>query len=124
MDYSCAPWGIYTDPEIGSVGYTEEKAAAEGLDVVIGRCGYSDLVRACLDGNVLGLFKLIFERSSRKLIGAHVVGEDASEIIHFAALAVKTGAKAEDIAGMVFNHPTVSEGFAKAAADALKRSGS
>ncbi len=124
MDYSCAPWGIYTDPEIGSVGYTEEKAAAEGLDVVIGRCGYSDLVRACLDGNVLGLFKLIFERSSRKLIGAHVVGEDASEIIHFAALAVKTGAGAEDIAGMVFNHPTVSEGFAKAAADALKHSGS
>ncbi len=124
MDYACAPWGIYTDPEIGSVGYTEEKAAAEGIDVVIGRCGYSDLVRSCLDGNVIGLFKLIFERPSRKLIGAHVIGADASEIIHFAALAVKTGARAEDIAGMVFNHPTVSEGFAKAAADAIKHSGS
>ncbi len=124
MDYSCAPWGIYTDPEIGSVGITEEGAAAAGIDVVIGRCGYSDLVRSCLDGNVLGLFKLIFERASGKLIGAHIVGADASEIIHFAALAVRSGARAEDIAGMVFNHPTVSEGFAKAAADALKHSGS
>jgi dihydrolipoamide dehydrogenase len=124
MDYTCAPWGIYTDPEIGSVGYTEEQAAAEGIDVVIGRCGYSDLVRACLDGNAIGLFKLIFEQSSKRLIGAHVVGADASEIIHFAALAVKTGTRAEDIAGLVFNHPTVSEGFAKAAADALERSGS
>ncbi len=124
MDYSCAPWGIYTDPEIGSVGVTEEEASAGGIDVVIGRCGYSDLVRSCLDGNVLGLFKLIFERSSGKLIGAHIVGADASEIIHFAALAVRTGARAEDIAGMVFNHPTVSEGFAKAAADALKASAS
>ena len=123
MDYTCAPWGIYTDPEIGSVGYTEEKAAAEGIGVVIGRCGYSDLVRSCLDGNVLGLFKLIFERSSRKLIGAHVVGAHAAEIIHFAALAVRTGTRAEDIAGMVFNHPTVSEGFAKAAADALRPPG-
>ena len=93
MDYSCAPWGIYTDPEIGSVGVTEEKASAGGIDVVIGRCGYSDLVRSCLDGNVLGLFKLIFERSSGKLIGAHIVGADASEIIHFAALAVRTGAR-------------------------------
>jgi dihydrolipoamide dehydrogenase len=123
IDYTCAPWGIYTDPEIGSVGYTEEKAAAERIGVVIGRCGYSDLVRSCLDGNVLGLFKLIFERSSRKLIGAHVVGADAAEIIHFAALAVRTGTRAEDIAGMVFNHPTVSEGFAKAAADALRPPG-
>jgi dihydrolipoamide dehydrogenase len=122
MDYACAPWGIYTDPEIGSVGVTEEQAAAGGIDVVIGRCGYSDLVRSCLDGNILGLFKLIFERSSGKLVGAHVVGADASEIIHFAALAVRTGVRAEDIAGMVFNHPTVSEGFAKAAADAIKAS--
>ena len=122
MDYASAPWGIYTDPEIGSVGVTEEKAAAAGTGVVIGRCSYSDLVRSCLDGNVLGLFKLIFERSSGKLIGAHVAGPDASEIIHFAALAVRTGARAEDIAAMVFNHPTVSEGFAKAAADAIKAS--
>ena len=123
MDYACAPWGIYTDPEVGSVGYTEEQAAAAGIDVLIGSCGYNDLVRACLDGNVLGLFKLIFERSSRKLVGAHVVGEDASEIIHYAALGIKTGARAEDIAVMVFNHPTVSEGFGKAAVDALVKSG-
>ena len=122
MDYSCAPWGIYTDPEIGSVGLTEEKALAEGIDIVVGRCGYNDLVRSCLDGDVIGLFKLIFERSTHRLIGAHIAGADASEIVHFAALAVKTGARAEDIAGMVFNHPTFSEGFAKAAADALRPS--
>jgi dihydrolipoamide dehydrogenase len=121
MDYTCAPWGIYTDPEVGSVGVTEEWARAGGKDLVIGECGYNDLVRSCLDGNVSGFFKLIFDAATHRLIGAHVAGEDASEIIHFAALAVKMGARAEDIKDMVYNHPTVSEGFGKAAADALKK---
>jgi dihydrolipoyl dehydrogenase len=121
MDYTCAPWGIYTDPEVGSVGVTEEWARAGGKDLVIGECGYNDLVRSCLDGNVTGFFKLIFDAATHRLIGAHVAGEDASEIIHFAALAVKMGARAEDIKDMVYNHPTVSEGFGKAAADALKK---
>lgn len=92
-----------------------------GGDIVIGQCGYNDLVRSYLDGNVTGFFKLIFDGPTRRLIGAHVAGQDASEIIHFAALAVKMGARAEDLKDMVYNHPTVSEGFGKAAADALKK---
>lgn len=123
MDYTCAPWGIYTDPEVGSVGMTEEWARAGGGDIVIGQCGYNDLVRSCLDGNVTGFFKLIFDGPTRRLVGAHVAGQDASEIIHFAALAVKMGARAEDLKDMVYNHPTVSEGFGKAAADALNKFG-
>jgi len=119
MDYACAPWGIYTDPEVGSAGLTEEWARTGGAEIVIGRCGYNDLVRSCLDANVTGFFKLIFDRGTHRLIGAHVAGQDAAEIIHFAALAVKLGARAEDIKDMVYNHPTVSEGFGKAAADAL-----
>jgi dihydrolipoamide dehydrogenase len=121
MDYACAPWGIYTDPEVGSVGMTEEWARAGGGEIVIGECGYNNLVRSCLDANVTGFFKLIFDGGTRRLVGAHVAGQDASEIIHFAALAVKLGARAEDIRDMVYNHPTVSEGFGKAAADALKK---
>ena len=121
MDYACAPWGLYTDPEVGSVGKTEDGARAGGADIVVGRCGYNDLVRSCLDGSVTGFFKLIFDRPSRRLIGAHVAGQDASEIIHFAALAIKLGARVEDIKDMVYNHPTVSEGFGKAAADARKQ---
>jgi dihydrolipoamide dehydrogenase len=111
MDYTCAPWGIYTDPE----------ARTGGGEIVIGQCGYQDLVRSCLDANVTGFFKLIFDGGTRRLVGAHVAGQDASEIIHFAALAVKLGARAEDIRDMVYNHPTVSEGFGKAAADALRK---
>jgi dihydrolipoamide dehydrogenase len=121
MDYTCAPWGIYTDPEVGSVGPTEEYARTGGGDIIIGECAYNDLVRSCLDANVTGFFKLIFDSGTHRLIGAHVAGQDASEIIHFAALAVKMGARAEDIKDMVYNHPTVSEGFGKAAADALKK---
>jgi dihydrolipoamide dehydrogenase len=121
MDYTCAPWGIYTDPEVGSVGQTEEQARAGGADIVVGECGYNDLVRSCLDGSLTGFFKLVFDAATGRLIGAHVAGQDAAEIIHFAALAVKTGARAEDIRNMVYNHPTVSEGFGKAAADALKK---
>jgi dihydrolipoamide dehydrogenase len=123
MDYSCAPWGIYTDPEVGSVGVSEEWARAGGGDFIIGECGYNDLVRSCLDANVTGLFKLIFDGATHKLIGAHIAGQDASEIVHFAALAIKMGARAEDLKDMVYNHPTVSEGFGKAAADALKKLG-
>ena len=74
MDYSCAPWGIYTDPEVGSVGQTEEWARAGGGEIVIGQCGYNDLVRSCLDGNVTGFFKLIFDAATRRLVGAHVAG--------------------------------------------------
>ena len=121
MDYTCVPWGLYTDPEVGSVGVTEELAQAGAYDYVVGDCGYKDLVRSCLDANVTGFFKLIFDRPTRRLIGAHVAGQDASEIIHFAALAIKTGATADEIAGLVFNHPTVSEGFGKAAAEARKK---
>jgi len=121
MDYACAPWGLYTDPEVGSVGVTEEWARAGGGGIVIGECGYNDLVRSCLDANVTGFFKLIFDAKTRRLIGAHVAGQDASEIIHFAALAIKTGARADDLKDMVYNHPTVSEGFGKAAADALNK---
>jgi dihydrolipoamide dehydrogenase len=121
MDYSCAPWGLYTDPEVGSVGVTEEWAKAGGRPYAVGECGYNDLVRSCLDANVTGFFKLIFDAETRRLIGAHVAGQDAAEIIHFAALAVKTGARAEDLKDMVYNHPTVSEGFGKAAADALHK---
>ncbi len=121
MDYACVPWGLYTDPEVGSVGLTEERARDEGRDYVVGECGYKDLVRSCLDANVTGFFKLIFDRPTRRIIGAHVAGQDASEIIHFAALAIKTGAAADDIRGLVYNHPTVSEGFGKAAADAVKK---
>jgi dihydrolipoamide dehydrogenase len=123
MDYSCAPWGIYTDPEVGSVGVSEEGAQTNGGEFVIGECGYNDLVRSCLDANVTGFFKLIFDGVTHRLIGAHIAGPDASEIIHFAALAVKMGARAEDIRDMVYNHPTLSEGFGKAASDALKELG-
>jgi dihydrolipoyl dehydrogenase len=123
MDYGCAPWGIYTDPEVGSVGLTEEWARTGGGEIVIGRCGYNDLVRSCLDANITGFFKLIFDRATHRLVGAHIAGQDAAEIIHFAALAVKMGARAEDIKDMVYNHPTVSEGFGKAASDALAQFG-
>ena len=123
MDYACSPWGIYTDPEVGSVGLSEEWARAGGGDIVIGECGYNDLVRSCLDANITGFFKLIFDGATHRVIGAHIAGPDASEIVHFAALAVKMGARAEDIRDMVYNHPTLSEGFGKAAADALKKLG-
>jgi dihydrolipoamide dehydrogenase len=123
MDYTCAPWGIYTDPEVGSVGLTEEWARTGGGEIVIGRCGYNDLVRSCLDADITGFFKLIFDRGTHCLIGAHIAGQDAAEIVHFAALAVKMKARAEDLRDMVYNHPTLSEGFGKATADALSQFG-
>lgn len=122
-DYRSVPLGIYTDPEVGAVGLTEDEAERRKIPVVIGTCGYNDLVRACLDGSVTGLVKLLFEAESRRLVGAHIVGQDAAEIIHVAALAVRMGSRAEDLRDQVFNHPTICEAFAKAAASALNKFG-
>jgi len=123
IDYRSVPWGIYTDPEVGAVGLTEDEAARRNIPVVIGTCGYNDLVRACLDGNVTGLVKLLFDAESLRLVGAHIVGQDAAEIIHVAALAVRMGTRAADLRDQVFNHPTICEAFAKAASAALKKTG-
>jgi dihydrolipoamide dehydrogenase len=114
--------GIYTMPEIGAVGLTEDEAAAQGIPIIIGKCPYSRLVKACsLYSHAPGLIKMIFERDSHRLLGAHIIGTEAAEIIHLVSVALRLGAKAEDFVYSIYHHPSISEGFREAARDALNK---
>jgi dihydrolipoamide dehydrogenase len=124
LDERFVPGGIYTMPEIGAVGLTEDEAVSQGIPVIIGKCSYARLVKACsLYSHAPGLIKMIFERDSRCLLGTHIIGTDAAEIIHLVSVALKLRAKAEDFVYSIYHHPSISEGFREAAKDALSKLG-
>ncbi len=113
------PYGIYTIPEVSCVGLSEEDAKAKGIDVVIGRGMYEDNARGKIIGDHDGMVKLVFERSSRKLIGANCIGDRATEIVHIGQGLILCGGTVDTLIDMVFNYPTLSECYKYAAYDAL-----
>lgn len=113
------PYGVYTIPEVSCVGLSEEDAAARGIDVVAGKALYEHNARAKIIGDHEGLVKLVFERDSRKLIGAHVIGDRATELVHVGQAMITLGGTVDTIVEMVFNYPTLSECYKYAAYDAL-----
>ncbi len=115
------PYGIYTIPEMSMIGETEESAKQKGLDVETGRAAYSQNARGQIIGDQDGIIKLVFQRADRKLVGAHVIGENAAEIIHVAAAVMHHGGRIDSFIEMVFNYPTLCEGFKYAAYDGLGR---
>jgi len=117
------PYGIYTIPEVSCVGLGEEEAARRGLDVVAGRASFGDNVRGQIVGDRDGMVKLVFDRSSRRLVGCHCIGERASELVHVGQAVIALGGTIETFIQMVFNHPTLGEAFKYAAYDALARMG-
>lgn len=122
IDERFVPGGIYTQPEIGSVGLTEDEAAESGVPHIIGVCSYATLVKACsLQAFNPGFIKMLFDPSSHKLIGAHILGEESAEIVHNLVVAMRTGATAEDFIYSIYHHPSLSEGFRDAARDALSK---
>jgi dihydrolipoamide dehydrogenase len=122
LDERFVPSGIYTQPEIGAVGLTEDEASARGIPVLIGKCNFAGLVKACaLFTYTPGLIKMLFEPESHRLLGAHILGTDAAEIIHHLVTALALGARAEDFLYAVYHHPSLSEGFREAARDALAK---
>jgi NAD(P) transhydrogenase len=113
------PYGIYTIPEVSCVGLSEEDAKAAGIDVVCGRAAYEKNARAKIIGDNDGLVKLVFERSTRKLLGAHCIGDRATELVHIGQAIIILGGTVETLIEMVFNYPTLSECYKYAAYDAL-----
>ncbi|MEO5951184.1 MAG: NAD(P)/FAD-dependent oxidoreductase [Chloroflexia bacterium] len=101
------PHGGFTDPEYGSVGLTESKARAEhGDDISVAVVPYSNLDRAVIDGYTEGFCKLIVSRGSRLVLGAHVVGEQAVEVIQMVAAGMASGLRVEQLAGLELAYPT------------------
>jgi NAD(P) transhydrogenase len=113
------PYGIYTIPEVSSIGLSEEQAVEKKIDLVVGRAFYRDNARGKIVGDKDGVLKLVAERSTKKLLGCHCVGERASELVHVGQAVMMTGGTTDVFIEMVFNYPTLSEMFKYAAYDVL-----
>ncbi len=113
-DYSVLPTSIFTDPELGSVGLTEEQAREQGHEVEV--ASNERVKRFQFVGAEHGLFKLVFDRDSRKVLGIHVVSRSAGEIVQGLSLALRFDATVDDLAAMHHVFPTFGEGV-KAAAE-------
>ena len=116
---SVIPFGIYTIPEVSCVGLSEEAAKEQKVDYVVGRAFYRDNARGKIIGDRDGAVKLLFDRSSKELLGCHCIGDRASELVHIGQTALLSGATVDLFIQMVFNYPTLSETFKYAAYDAL-----
>jgi dihydrolipoamide dehydrogenase len=122
IDYRRIPTCVYTIPEIASVGMREREARQEGLDFRIGRFPYRASGKALAVGEPEGLVKIIAVKESGEILGAHIFGDNATELIGECLLAMKLEAAVEDLAGMVKPHPTFSEAIVEAALDWSKAS--
>jgi NAD(P) transhydrogenase len=113
------PYGIYTIPEVSAVGETEQSAKEKGMEVVVGRALYKNNARGQITGDLEGITKLVVERKTRRVVGVHVIGERASELVHIGQTALHTGASVDLFIDMVFNYPTLAESYKYAAYECL-----
>lgn len=117
IDYSVVPAVVFTSPEIASVGLREHQAVEKGIGYRTGHFQFRALGKAHAIGEISGFIKIISEESNDRILGAHIIGPHASDLIHEAALAMKTGLTVKDIAGTIHAHPTLAEGLMEAAED-------
>ncbi len=115
------PYGLYTIPEVSMVGDTEDDARKKGVDVEVGRAWYRDNARGQIVNDQEGLLKLVFEAGSRKLLGVHILGERATELVHVGQAVMTFGGTIDYFIDTVFNYPTLSEVYKYAAYDGLGR---
>ena len=99
------PHGSFTDPEYAAVGLTEEQARKQG-EVVAATVPYHDIDRAVIDGHPEGLFKLVVSQETHRILGAHVVGEQAVEIVHLVAAGMAADMWVEQLAELEIAYPT------------------
>ena len=113
------PYGVYTIPEVSAVGETEQTAREKNIDVVVGRALYSSNARGQITGDSEGMTKLVVDRATRKVIGAHAIGERATELVHIGQAAIHMEAPVDLFIDMVFNYPTLAESYKYAAYECL-----
>lgn len=117
------PHAVFTDPEVASVGLTEAQARERGHDVAVGRQTFSGVARARATGETHGFIKLVADHDTGRLLGGHILGPSAGELIHEIALALVMGATVDDLGGAIHVHPTLSEGINAAAGGVHRPSG-
>ncbi len=121
-DYAVLPTAIFTDPELGSIGLTEAEARSRGHDVDVVKHPLAAVTRAQFSSSRHGLYKIVFDRGTRKVLGVHVVSRGASDIVGSLAPALKLGVTVDDLALVHHVYPSYSEGLKAAAEQALVHS--
>jgi NAD(P) transhydrogenase len=115
------PYGIYTIPEISFVGQNEEELTEKNIPYEIGKAQYREIARGQIVGDSIGRMKLIFHRDSRELLGVHIIGEGAVELVHIGQAVLALGGKIDYFVDTVFNYPTLAECYKNAAFDGINR---
>jgi dihydrolipoamide dehydrogenase len=122
VNYDAIPWVIYTHPEIAWVGKTEQQLKKEGIEYRTGQIPFAANGRALGQGDTTGFVKILASTQTDRILGIHVIGNNASELIAEAVIAMEFGASSEDIARICHAHPTLSEAMHEAALAVDKRS--
>lgn len=117
------PYGIYTIPEISTVGRNEGELTEAGIPYEVGKAQYREIARGQIIGDQTGLLKLIFHLETHELLGVHIIGEGASELIHIGQAVMAFNGKVEYFINNVFNYPTLAECYKTAAFDGINRLG-
>ena len=117
------PYGIYTIPEISTVGRNEEELTEQGIPYEVGKAQYREIARGQIIGDHTGLLKLIFQLETHELLGVHIIGEGASELVHIGQAVMAFKGRVEYFINNVFNYPTLAECYKTAAFDGINRLG-
>jgi NAD(P) transhydrogenase len=115
------PYGIYTIPEISFIGKTEEQLTDEDVPYEVGMAYYREVARGQIRGDTTGRLKLIFHRDTRKVLGVHIIGEGATELVHIGQAVMILGGTMDYFIDAVFNYPTLAECYKVAAFNGLGR---
>lgn len=115
------PYGIYTIPEISMVGKNEDELTHDGVPYEVGKARYREIARGQILGDYSGLLKLVFSPESRKLLGVHIIGEGASELVHIGQAVLTFNGNIDYFVSTVFNYPTLAECYKTAAFDGINR---
>ena len=115
MNYDCIPSVIYTHPEIAAVGRTEQELKADGVEYKSGVFPFAASGRALAANDTDGLVKVLAHAETDRILGCHIVGPSAADLVQQVVIAMEFGASAEDLGMIVFGHPTLSEAVREAA---------
>ena len=115
------PYGIWTIPEISFLGKTEEQLTEEDVPYEVGVAYYREIARGQIRGDTTGRLKLVFHRMTHALLGVHIIGEGASELVHIGQAVMSLGGTLDYFVDTVFNYPTLAECYKVAAFNGLNR---
>ena len=115
------PYGIYSIPEISYVGLNEEELTKEGIPYETGVARYKEIARGLILGDENGMLKILFHRKTRKILGVHIIGEYATELVHIGQAVMALDGSLNYLRDAVFNYPTLAECYKVAALDGYNK---